>query len=233
MDFYVTSEGNCSYKENATVKKLFTIADTNNCDCFQIYNLFYNGFRRDHNYIYIPKCENCNECKSLRVNVSKFKPSRTQQKIYNRLNKKIYVTITNDITSSHYNLFINYENNRHIGSEMGLMKYNEFCEMVKTSPIDTHLYEFRACENDELKGCMLIDNTPLGLSAVYSFYDTKNPKESLGTFMILKMIEWSKKLEFNHFYLGYYVKNSKKMGYKANFKPYELFIKNNWQEIQD
>lgn len=229
LEFYLTKEFVCSYKQNEMSRKLFTEITADSPYVDYVYTLIDNGFRRDHNYIYRAECKFCSECKSIRVDVKNFKPSNTERKIFNRLDKDIYVTEASSATMEHFDLYQKYENIRHTDGEMASISFENFKKMVETSPIETYLYEFRNIHTNELKSAMIIDHLPLGLSAVYSFYDVSNLKQSLGTYMILKMIKWCKTLDLPYLYLGYYVKSCKKMNYKTRFKPFEIYDNDRWQ----
>jgi len=224
-DFYITGDADCSYLPNRSERKLFTRLERDDGMESVKYASFLmdNGFRRDQNYFYRPECRLCSACKSVRVQVSSFRPDRTQRKIYNRLDGGIYVSVADGATDEHFALYQKYEQSRHSDSEMVKMSFDEFCRMIENSPIETHLYEFRSKETNELRAAMLVDHVVLGLSAVYSFFDVGKPKESLGTYMIVKMIEWCRELSLPYFYLGYYIAECRKMNYKNKFKPFEVF----------
>ena len=224
-EFYITGDTDCSYLPNRSERKLFTKLEKSDDTESVNYASFLmaNGFRRDQDYFYRPECRLCSACRSVRVLTGSFRPDRTQRKVYNRLDSRIYVAAADNATTEHFALYQKYERSRHNGSEMVSMTFDEFCRMVENSPIETHLYEFREKENNELKAAMLVDHVVGGLSAVYSFFDVKNPKESLGTYMIVKMIEWCRSLRLPYFYLGYYIGECRKMNYKNKFKPFEVF----------
>ena len=66
---------------------------------------------------------------------------------------------------------------------------------------------------------------------VYSFYDPEYHSQSLGKFMILDHINLAKENKFEYLYLGYWIKENSKMGYKANYLPSEVYYKNKWTEL--
>ena len=65
---------------------------------------------------------------------------------------------------------------------------------------------------------------------MYTFFDTSNPKDSLGTYAILWQIEQARKLQLPYLYLGYYIQDSPKMSYKAQFEPLELLQDEQWHQ---
>jgi len=109
------------------------------------------------------------------------------------------------------------------------MSQFDFHSMIHNSPIDTFLIKYRDEDND-LVACLLMDNQRDGLSAVYSFFDPRLEQQSLGTFLIIDAIKLTKSYLKKWLYLGYLVKNSQKMAYKARFKPYELYVDGHWIE---
>ncbi|ACP24741.1 probable arginyl-tRNA--protein transferase [Sinorhizobium fredii NGR234] len=75
----------------------------------------------------------------------------------------------------------------------------------------------------------LTDRMGDGLSMVYSFFDPSLANRSLGTFMILDHIRRAKERGLPHVYLGYWVKGSRKMGYKTKFLPQEHLMARGWE----
>ena len=225
--FFMTKETTCPYLKNKSEKRLVT--DLNN-NPFLFDELSISGFRRIENWMYRPSCQNCSECKSYRINIKKFLLTKSLKRI-RKNNTEVKVLLKKNIkTKKYYNLFSSYQNNRHTGSSMSFMTFEDFKSMIETSPINTQLYEFRNNKN-KLIGLMLFDYQKDGLSAVYSFYDIELKKNGLGNYMILELIELGKKLNLKYIYLGYYIKNAERMNYKLKFKEGELFSDGKWTKI--
>jgi len=81
---------------------------------------------------------------------------------------------------------------------------------------------------DRLLGLMVVDHLENALSAVYTFYDPLEEARSLGNFAILWLLQEAKQLGLQHLYLGYWIRDSRKMRYKIEFRPLELLIRQRW-----
>jgi arginine-tRNA-protein transferase len=71
------------------------------------------------------------------------------------------------------------------------------------------------------------------LSAVYSYFAPGLEKRSLGTYAVLWLIERARTLGLPYVYLGYWVPESRKMAYKARFKPSEVLVSGTWRLLTD
>mgnify|MGYP001326681501 FL=1 len=72
------------------------------------------------------------------------------------------------------------------------------------------------------------DSLTDGISAVYNFYDPELTSRGLGIFMILSLIEETIKQNKRFLYIGYWIKECKKMSYKNQFDPSEHLIDGKW-----
>ncbi len=67
------------------------------------------------------------------------------------------------------------------------------------------------------------------VSAVYTFFDPELRSASVGTYSILKQIEFCQRRNLKFLYLGYYVAESPHMKYKSRFKPNQRLIDGQWK----
>jgi arginyl-tRNA--protein-N-Asp/Glu arginylyltransferase len=187
------------------------------------------GFRRSHDIIYRPACTGCEACVPVRVRVDDFTPRRSLARNARR-NADLVVTehAPPSAGAELFDLFRRYQSGRHAGGGMDGMGRREFENLMMTSPVETFAAEFRDA-NGTLVAVMLADHVEDGLSAVYSFFDPQLTRESLGTYMVLWLIERAHKAGLHYIYLGYWIARSQKMAYKARFRPLEaLHPTNGW-----
>ena len=221
LNFHNASPRPCPYIEGRKERLVFTDL-TKFVSKKILENLVSQGFRRSENIFYKPKCPDCNACISSRIVLNDFVISKNFQRIL-RKNKDLKFKIVKPKTTlSHYKLFKNYLKLRHSKGDMADMTYLDFRTMLEISPVDTKNIFF---------GAMLYDIYENSYSANYSFFNPKYKNRSLGTFLILKLIEEAIKEKKKYLYLGYYIKECKKMSYKINFKPIEILKDQKWENF--
>mgnify|MGYP001550562287 CR=1 FL=1 len=227
--FYRTAALPCPYLGGRVERKLVTELVGRGAHDF--YNLLSRaGFRRSHNLAYRPACAGCAACLPVRILADDFVNSRSLKRIRS-LNRDLRVRgIAPTATLEQYRLFLRYQRSRHADSDMAAMTYGDYRSMIEESPVSTCLIELRD-ETGVLCGCCLLDALDDGLSAVYSFYDPNEPKRSLGTFLVLALIDEARRQSLPYVYLGYWIGDSAKMAYKARFRPLEGLESGTWHRI--
>jgi arginine-tRNA-protein transferase len=105
----------------------------------------------------------------------------------------------------------------------------QYRNFLLQSHVDTLLVEFR--EGETLRMVSVVDVLADGLSAVYTFYDPDVPQSSFGTYNVLWQIELCRKLQLPYLYLGYWIADSRKMAYKANYQPLQGLKDGTWQAV--
>lgn len=190
------------------------------------------GFRRSHHIVYRPACPGCNACVPVRVDAANFCWTKAWRRIQRRNADLQAEDVGLHITDEQYRLFRRYVRSRHGEGDMAAMDRRDYSAMVLSSPIDTGLFEFRDRDGTLIAAC-LTDHMPDGLSAVYSFFDPDQGQRSLGSFMVLWLIEEARRRGLPHVYLGFWVQNSPKMSYKARFRPLQAFGSDGWRLLRE
>jgi len=230
--FYVTAPQPCPYLDGRMERKLFTALQGENASELND-SLSGQGFRRSQNVLYRPSCADCASCLSARIDVSAFKPSRSQRRTIKR-NIGLDRRATSPwATEEQYDLFRRYLDSRHADGGMADMDVFEFAAMIEETPIRSRVIEYVDQVSDELVGVCLTDVLSDGVSMVYSFYGPDRPKDGLGNYMILDHIEIARAAKLPYVYLGYWVPGSQKMGYKAKFSGLEVYLGGDWQKMAD
>ena len=135
-------------------------------------------------------------------------------------------------TAEQFQLFQRYQQARHGDGDMAAMGFYDYRAMVEDTPITTGVVEFRDA-SDALLGACLTDWLSDGLSAVYSFFAPEAARRSLGTWAILWLAARARALGLPYVYLGYWVPESRKMAYKARFRPSEILVGGTWRTLTD
>ncbi|NIX77645.1 arginyltransferase [Microvirga terricola] len=237
--FYLTSPSACPYLPGREERKVFThIVGRRSRELNEI--LTQGGFRRSQTIAYRPACDACRACVSVRVLTDEFEPSENLKRVLKANEDLMGVALPNRPTSEQYSLFRRYLDARHTDGGMADMTVLDYSMMIEDSHVDTQLIEYRRRGIDsgitgkgagDLIAACLTDVMSDGLSMVYSFYDPDMHDRSLGTFMILDHIRRARTMGLPFLYLGYWVEGSKKMAYKARFKPQERLLAEGWVRV--
>jgi arginine-tRNA-protein transferase len=86
---------------------------------------------------------------------------------------------------------------------------------------NTVLYEY--CCGTDILAVSVVDQCADSLSAVYTFYEPKEARRSLGVFAILSQVEQARRSGRDWVYLGFWNADSPKMAYKTQYQPLEYF----------
>lgn len=235
-EFYVTAPQPCPYLTGRLERKLFTHLTRDKSPAV-IDNLLKGGFRRSQNIAYMPYCEGCQACVSVRVVADAFVPSRSMRRNLERNSDIVARRVPAKPTSDQYALFRAYVDARHADGGMADMTVLDYAMMVEDSAVETFLTEYRvkpeaALESDwstwPLIAVALCDRLSDGVSMVYSFFDPDSGQRSLGTYMILEHIQYSRQSGLPYLYLGYWIDGARKMKYKTRFQPQEHLGPNGW-----
>jgi len=228
--FHTTALSPCPYLPNRQERKIVTELTQGDPDRFHDI-LSQSGFRRSHRIAYAPTCPGCNACMPARVRVADTKHSKSFRRILRNNSDLIMKPVPPQSSGEQHRLFMNYQEFRHAGGDMATMTYGDYRSMVEDSPIHTFIYEYRG-PNGALVASVLIDAMSDGLSAVYSFFKTDEPKRSLGTYIVLTLIEACRALNLPYLYLGYWIKDCQKMSYKRRFQPLEIYGPQGWLDME-
>lgn len=219
---YETDNGPCPYLENRRwVTHTFAVPSMPGETYGEMINA---GWRRSGTFFYQNHCPGCNACQPIRVPVGEFKPSKSQRRVLRRNEDVEIENVPNVFDREVFDLYSLYQEERHgrdeTSGESGFKRF--LCD----SAVITMQMHYRLGER--LVGVGWVDELADGLSSVYFVFDPGEYRRSLGTYSVLMEIARAKELGMRWHHLGFYVKDSRKMSYKASFYPHELLINGKW-----
>ena len=225
LRFFTTPAHDCSYLSDKQAITLFAdpLAKINT----DLYSALSSvGFRRSGSHIYRPHCQSCNACIPVRIPVSTFEMKRRFRRILRR-NVDIKVkTVEPELTEEYFDLYERYINARHADGDMFPASRDQFQSFLVDGRAEACFIEFRT--SGRLLAVAVADELNDGLSAIYSFFDPGEEERAPGVLAILELINTAKFRDLDYLYLGYWIKQCKKMNYKLDYRPIEIFVNNRW-----
>jgi arginine-tRNA-protein transferase len=188
------------------------------------------GDRRQGRLLYRPSCPGCHACVPLRVDVTRFEPSRSQRRALRRGDETISVEQGPlEGSPERLRLYNRHKKLRGLGTDdhetdaetYGLVLGDSCCES----------FELRYRVGDELMGVAVVDRGEQSLSAVYCYYEPELARLSPGTYSILRQIELCREWGLRYLYLGLYIAACRAMTYKAAFLPHERLLDGQWVTV--
>ncbi len=259
LQFYLTAPYQCSYLADREARS--QVATPSFLISSSVYSeLVRQGFRRSGTFTYRPRCDVCAACVPVRVDVNAYTANRTQRRVWKKYNllagsrplrsdsvvgdllagsrplRSDSVVGDMDVSlhplednPEYFELYRRYQNARHLDGGMSNDSHDQYHKFLLQSHVDSILVEFR--EDGVLRMVSIIDSLDDGLSSVYTFFDPDIKQASFGTYNVLWQIELCRQLQLPYLYLGYWIKQSRKMAYKANFRPLQGLIQGEWQPL--
>ncbi|NVJ59987.1 MAG: arginyltransferase [Gammaproteobacteria bacterium] len=225
LSFYATPSHSCSYLKDQQATTVFL--DPEKHVNQKLYTrLSETGFRRSGSHIYRPHCETCQACVPVRVPVAQFAPNRTQKRCLKKGQNFLMKFESAYYDDQQYALYELYLSERHSDGDMYPPSKTQYKEFLFSDWANTKFLSL--FDNDKLIVCSVIDELDNGYSAVYTYFHPDYDKFSLGRLAILRLIEFAESQNKDFVYLGYLVKECRKMKYKSEYRPLDCLVGNRW-----
>ncbi len=228
LKVYTTYPHSCSYLREQEATTLF-VDPRQNMDKALYSKLSVLGFRRSGNHVYRPHCSQCNACIPARIPVKQFNPSRGQRRVWQR-NRDLIVVATADILDDEaFELYQRYICERHADGDMYPPDREQYQAFLNSVWDCTRYYRFY--DRGELVAIAVVDELEDGLSAIYTFFEPSAEKRSLGGYAIQWQAAKAAEMGLDYLYLGYWIRDCRKMAYKSEYRPLEIYMNSRWTTL--
>lgn len=158
----------------------------------------------------------------LRIELSKFEPSRSQKRALSR-NRDLTVAVRPTLIDD-FKQELFHRHKQRFSHNVPDSIYN----FLSANPSDTPCpnREIAVFANGQLVGVSFLDIGKTSTSSVYAVFEPEESKRSLGVFMILQAIRHSRELGYRYYYPGYTYRGASFYDYKKNFAGLEAY---DWQ----
>ncbi len=227
LNLYRSRQERCAYLPAKAATTLFIDPDSP-LDTLTYSHLLAQGFRRSGDYVYRPHCDSCRACIPLRLPVARFRPSRSQRRVWAKSSERLSVrTSPPRFHHEHFELYRRYIQSRHPDGSMANPSAEDFPGFLTSHWSETRFFELRVAQR--LTAVAVTDLLPNGLSAVYTFFDPELSHLSPGVLALLWQIREAQRRGVSWLYLGYWVPGCAKMSYKSHYRPMQIWRDGQWQ----
>ncbi len=187
------------------------------------------GYRRSGDFVYRAECPACSECKPTRVPVAPFRMTRSMRRVIKRGDRELTHRWDQPIVDQErIEMFNQHRSQRRLGSgdEVDAYSYGAFLNDTCCETLELSVYR-----QDQLVAVSIIDVGMTAISAVYTHFLPEQSRYSLGTYGILKQIQWAAQSDRQFVYLGMYVADNSHLNYKSRFGPQQRLCDGQWIDV--
>lgn len=176
------------------------------------------GFRRMGKLFFRPNCPTCDACRPMRVDVARWRPTKSQRRARNR-NRDLTIEVGEPVYEDEKReLLSRYLAARHVGP---MTAEEEALRRWMYDPVaGSRELIFR--HEGRLVGVSLFDRADDILSSIYFWFDPEETRRSMGIFSMVVEIEIAREQGLRWYHPGFLVRGCPAMEYKARFGPAEL-----------
>ena len=192
--------------------------------------LLAHGMRHFGEYYFRPRCQECFDCVPIRLRSEDFQMTRSQKRALKDCSDIEIRMGRPTFSQEKFKLYL-----KHKKRFQPLQDDVEDVENFRLSFYTKTPFglEFEYFYKGKLVGVALADVTRKTFSAVYTFYNAPIPGMSLGTFSIVKQIQFCQDKGIPFFYMGYFIAENGSLAYKAKFRPNEVYVNHEWRPFRN
>lgn len=218
---FVENDKQCSYFDNERSDMRYKFMQ--HCDNEEYQNMLEHGWRRFGRMHFVPECNNCTKCISMRIDVKNYIFSKSEKRVLKKnANTEVYVQKPS-LSLDHLALYDKYHKFMHGKKDWNYspiepLEYERSYVQGKAP----YAHEILYFVEGKLVAVALSDILEKSISSIYCFYDHDYAHLSLGKYSILAQIKIAKDMNIPYIYLGYWIKEHYSMGYKKAYTPFEI-----------
>jgi arginyl-tRNA--protein-N-Asp/Glu arginylyltransferase len=185
------------------------------------------GWRRFGPVYFRPACASCGECVTLRIDVARFAPHKSQRraaKNASRLRRIVGTPLVDDERLALYHRWHQQRETERGWDPTSIDPERYAMDFAFPHPAAREVAFRDPDAGDRLVGLGIFDVTPRAMSAVYFFWDPEHAPSSLGVANVVTLVEEARAKNLAHVYLGYRVLGCPSLVYKAKYTPHDLLI---------
>src|SRR6476660_9849365 len=167
---YQSTPSPCAYlPDRLASQRYVVVAELNETEYGQLLDL---GWRHFGRHLFRPECESCRECKSLRIRVDEFQPSRSQKRVLAKNRGEVELRIgPPEVTEEKlalYDKFHAAQVERKSWPDHGPKEASDYADSFVENPFP--IEEWCYYVGGKLVGVGYVDVVPRGLSAIYFYH---------------------------------------------------------------
>lgn len=193
--------------------------------------LLASGYRRSGDFVYMTQCPACQACKPTRLEPARFRWSTSLRRVLRRGDHDLTVEWNAPTADPRrVDLFNEHRCGRRLARDDHPVTAESYSSFLVDSCCDS--LELAIYLDQTLVAISIMDVGADSLSAVYTHFDPAASRYSLGTYAVLKQIQWAVENDRRYLYLGMYVSENPHLNYKARFVPQQRLDQGHWTDVE-
>ncbi|TWU27150.1 arginyl-tRNA-protein transferase [Novipirellula galeiformis] len=185
------------------------------------------GFRRSGDFVYRTQCPACQACHPTRLDVSTFRWTKSFKRVLRRGDQDLtWQWNPPSVDALRTEMFNQHRHQRNLGIRDEQVDEDAYRSFLSDSCCETR--ELSIWKANRLVAVSIVDIGRRSTSAVYTHFRPEESRYSLGTYAVLKQIEWAQATARQYVYLGMYVAENSHLNYKSRFQPQQRLVEGRW-----
>ncbi len=193
--------------------------------------LLEQGDQRVGGTVFRTECPFCHSCEPVRVDVSAFKPSRSQRRVLKQGGEALKLELGKPLLSrKRVALWNRHRMARGLLTDHSRRDPVGYQDWLVESCAPT--LEFRYLLGEKLVALSLLDVGRTSANSAYCYFDPAFSDLSIGVYSVLREMQWCAEQGIRWYYLGLWVRECESLRYKTNYAPHERLVRGKWERFE-